>query len=297
MAVSFDTLNPNAPIFKELSKGPSWWVRFKNDPSLYIEIRKDNQVNVYFEGGSIARIHYCSKHKKLQIFTHHKYLNLPAPSKGSSYIECSSFIDEIYNKKKRGESFLWCDFIMERVKSCYSQKHNVNGVNNKEKWSEKFIQGLLIVNSRAFHLDSEFAYNDSESKNRIDFIRCDEGIVSFVELKRMSDGRMLHKDDKLPEIIEQMERYHAFIERYSDELLRYYQTLYDIKQSLGLPVPKERPTAINPEPHLLIFDCWEKDTSGRNTHRKRLAEILQHENIDYSIKNEFVKTTLNVQNS
>ena len=67
MAISFDTLNPDATIFQELKKNPSWWVRFKNNPSLYIEIRKDNQVNVYFEGGSVARIHYCSKHKKLQV--------------------------------------------------------------------------------------------------------------------------------------------------------------------------------------------------------------------------------------
>lgn len=81
MAITFDILKPEAKIFQELKKNPSWWARFKNDSSLYIEIRKDNQVNVYFEGGSVARIHYCSKHKKLQVFTHHKYLNLPAPSK------------------------------------------------------------------------------------------------------------------------------------------------------------------------------------------------------------------------
>ena len=65
MAITFDTLKADAKIFEELKESPSWWVHFKNDPSLYIEIRKDNQVNVYSEGGSIARIHYCSKHKKL----------------------------------------------------------------------------------------------------------------------------------------------------------------------------------------------------------------------------------------
>ena len=58
MAITFDKLKENARIFEELKKNPSWWVKFKNNPSLYIDIRKDNQVNVYFEGGSIARIHY-----------------------------------------------------------------------------------------------------------------------------------------------------------------------------------------------------------------------------------------------
>lgn len=111
MAITFDILKPEAKIFQELKKNPSWWARFKNDSSLYIEIRKDNQVNVYFEGGSVARIHYCSKHKKLQVFTHHKYLNLPAPSKRNAYIECSGIIDE---PKETNSEILVCDKVIER---------------------------------------------------------------------------------------------------------------------------------------------------------------------------------------
>lgn len=55
MAVTFETLKPEARIFLELNNNPHWWKQFKEDTSLYIEVRKDNQVNVYFEGGSIAR--------------------------------------------------------------------------------------------------------------------------------------------------------------------------------------------------------------------------------------------------
>jgi hypothetical protein len=280
MSITFNILKSDSKIFEELKKNPSWWTRFKNDKSLYIEIRKDNQVNVYFEGGSIARIHYCSKHKKLQVFTHHKYLNLPEPSKSNAYIDCSGIIDKPI---KKDSEILVCDTIIERIRTIYSQKLSIN---NKEKWSEKFIQGSIIVQSSAFHLDSEFAYNDEVSQNRIDLVRCDEGVVTFVELKRMSDGRMLHKTDESPEIVEQMLRYRNFIMRYSNELLAYYQKLYDIKVDLQLPVPKSRPTSINPEPHLLIFDTWEKNTPGRDTHRHRLQEILQREKIEYSIKTD-----------
>ena len=280
MSITFNRLKSDSKIFEELKKNPSWWTRFKNDKSLYIEIRKDNQVNVYFEGGSIARIHYCSKHKKLQVFTHHKYLNLPAPSKSNAYIECSGIIDKPI---KKDSEILVCDTIFERIRTIYSQKISIN---NKEKWSEKFIQGSLIVQSSAFHLDSEFAYNDDISQNRIDLVRCDNGVVTFVELKRMSDGRMLHKTDESPEIVEQMLRYRSFILRYSNKLLDYYQKIYDIKVELQLPVPKTRPTSINPEPHLLIFDTWEKNTPGRDTHRHRLQEILQREKIEYSIKTD-----------
>ena len=283
MAITFNTLKPEAKIFNELKKNPSWWVRFKNDSSLYIEIRKDNQVNVYFEGGSVARIHYCSKHKQLQVFTHHKYLNLPAPSKSNAYIECSGIIDE---PKETNSEILVCDKVIERVKTCYSQKHAINGIVDKEKWSEKFIQGTLITQSSDFHLDSEFAYNDATDKNRIDLIRCDKGVITFVELKRIADGRMLHKTDESPEIVDQMNRYKDFITKYSVELLAYYQKLYDVKAELGLPVPQIRPSSINPEPHLLIFDNWTKETTGRKIHRKRLIDILNREKINFSIQTD-----------
>ena len=283
MAITFDILKPEAKIFQELKKNPSWWAKFKNDSSLYIEIRKDNQVNVYFEGGSVARIHYCSKHKKLQVFTHHKYLNLPAPSKRNAYIECSGIIDE---PKETNSEILVCDKVIERVKTCYSQKHAINGIVDKEKWSEKFIQGTLITQSSDFHLDSEFAYNDATDKNRIDLIRCDNGVITFVELKRIADGRMLHKTDESPEIVDQMNRYKDFITKYSNELLAYYQKLYDVKAELGLPVPQIRPSSINPEPHLLIFDNWTKETTGRKIHRERLIDILNREKINFSIQTD-----------
>lgn len=283
MAITFDILKPEAKIFQELKKNPSWWARFKNDSSLYIEIRKDNQVNVYFEGSSVARIHYCSKHKKLQVFTHHKYLNLPAPSKRNAYIECSGIIDE---PKETNSEILVCDKVIERVKTCYSQKHAINGIVDKEKWSEKFIQGTLITQSSDFHLDSEFAYNDATDKNRIDLIRCDKGVITFVELKRIADGRMLHKTDESPEIVDQMNRYKDFITKYSVELLAYYQKLYDVKAELGLPVPQIRPSSINPEPHLLIFDNWTKETTGRKIHRERLIDILNREKINFSIQTD-----------
>lgn len=228
-------------------------------------------------------IHYCSKHKKLQVFTHHKYLNLPAPSKRNAYIECSGIIDE---PKETNSEILVCDKVIERVKTCYSQKHAINGIVDKEKWSEKFIQGTLITQSSDFHLDSEFAYNDATDKNRIDLIRCDNGVITFVELKRIADGRMLHKTDESPEIVDQINRYKDFITKYSVELLAYYQKLYDVKAELGLPVPQIRPSSINPEPHLLIFDNWTKETTGRKIHRERLIDILNREKINFSIQTD-----------
>lgn len=274
MPVTFDTLNADAAIFSELKKNPLWWKRFKDDRSLYIEVRKDNQVNVYFEGGSIACIRY--RGKKLQITTHHKYLGLLAPSKNNLYI------------KKSGDYFNSClEDVIARVKSVYSQKKNKNGVVAKEDWGEKYIQGTIIINSRHCHLDSEFAYIDGKTNSRIDFIKCIDGIVTFVEIKRMNDGRMLHETDTTPEVVFQMRRYKEFVEKFSSHLLSYYQKLYDIKKSLGLPVPELRPIRINEDPELLIFDTWEKKTDDRDKHRVRLKEILDKEGIVYQVKTDF----------
>ena len=275
MPVTFDTLKPNVRFFLELNNNTHWWNRFKEDSSLYIEVRKDNQVNVYFEGGSIARIHYCSKHRKLQVFIHHKYLGIPKPADNNLYVEYSDKIGSCLND------------VLDRVKTVYSQKGSIDGVVPKEKWSEKYIQGTLIVQSRQYHLDSEFAYNDSETSNRIDLVRCSDGMVTFVELKRMGDNRMLHETDATPEVVYQMNRYKQFIEKYSSQLLEYYQKLYDIKKILELPVPESRPICINPIPELLIFDCWEKNTKGRDEHRRRLCEILQKEDVKFSIMTDF----------
>ena len=144
----------------------------------------------------------------------------------------------------------------------------------------------MIVQSRHCHLDSEFAYIDGETNNRIDWVRCDDGVVTFVEVKRMDDGRMLHDTDATPEVVFQMNRYKQFIEKYQPQLLLYYQKLYEIKKNLGLPVPDSKPVSINENPELLIFDRWEKNTKDRVKHRSRLYEKLEASQIKFQVKTD-----------
>ena len=272
MATIFSTLKKDAIIFDELSKNPSWWQLFKSDPNLYIEVRKNNQVNVYFEGGSVARIHYCSKHKKLQVFTHHKYLGISDDK--PTYIECSDFICKNISS------------IIERVKSCYSQKKSGTDSLTKEAWTEKYIQGNIIISNKQHYLDSEFAYKDKYLDIRVDMISVINGQVTFVELKRLDDRRMLKESDDTPEVVTQMNLYKQFIKTYEVELLDYYQRLYDIKESLGLPIPNSRPANINTTPELLIFNRWTKTHPSRTAHKDRMEQILKREDIRYSIISE-----------
>jgi hypothetical protein len=72
MKGTFTALNPENPLFIELkNQQPAWWNLLKNDKELYINIRKDNYMNVYYYGGSLAKIEF----KKGFVATaHQKYL-------------------------------------------------------------------------------------------------------------------------------------------------------------------------------------------------------------------------------
>lgn len=251
---------------------PTWWRRLVNDPSMYIEIRKDNNINVYFEGGNVAKIHYCTRHKRLQVFTHYKYLDIP--SSKPTYVECSDVID-----KK-------IELIMDRIKDNYSQKHSNNGNLAKENWSEKYIQGMLVLNSPVLHLDSEFAYKDADTDIRIDLVNVQKGFLTFVEIKRLDDNRMLNSTEENPEVIKQMRQYQRFLSERKSELLEYYQKLYNIKQELGLKVPSTFPEEIDVIPQLLIVNRWEKEHYKRRQHLERVTSILNREDIRYEIISE-----------
>lgn len=45
-------LDPDNQLFNELeSNPPDWWKTLVNDKDAYIDIRKDNYIDVYFNGG------------------------------------------------------------------------------------------------------------------------------------------------------------------------------------------------------------------------------------------------------
>ena len=264
--ITFGALKSDAQIFKELESGEyAWWKRVKANPHLYVEIRKDNEVHVYYEGGRVLRLRYCSKRKEVQAFTHIKYLT--RDEKATGYENCAKQLDE------------QLETIIENI-HLYSRKH---GIDDKEKWSEKFIQGNLIINHRSQYLDSEFAYNSGDI--RIDLVECINGKIRFVELKRIDDARMVTENGK-PEIIRQIEQYQTCIDLHKTEIINYYNTVYELKARLGLPIPPVCPKELNPKPFLLIFNRWTKDHPMREKHQMEMEKILKEKNIDYEIIKE-----------
>lgn len=266
--VTFNTLNPNAPLFTELNSGEYvWWKKVKSDARLYIEIRKDNSINVYFQGGSVVRLHYCSKHKKIQAFTHRKYLY---GGNEYGYVDCFSFLDNDLEK------------IINNIPLKYSGKKG----HEKEKWSEKYIQSQYIIKNHPKYIDSEFSYKDESFDIRIDLVECVNGELRFVELKRLDDGRMLKKTDECPEVVEQVKAYKGFIYQYEKDIVEYYKKIWAIKNKLGLINPEKCPSSLAKSPLLLIFNQWTYKTKSRTEHTYRMEEILKRESIDYVIESE-----------
>lgn len=280
MKTLFDKLNPSAKLFEELKlQKPHWWQLMLKDEELYIEIRKENYINVYYYGGSLVKLTYKDD---FVAETHQKYLGDHTPCG-----KAKSGSDRFKNvhldlTTLDGETI---EEIKQRIKSEYLDK--TGKAKEKKTPAEKYIQGQLILNNSNY-IDSEFQYNsDSEiGQLRIDLVELSGGLLSFVELKRITDPR-LRNDEKrnaaVPEIIEQMQKYADFVEKYKNELNNYYTTLLTIKRELGLTKLNPSEIIINIRPKLFIANTYGKPTKGQEDRIAAIKNLLNDNGVDYEL--------------
>lgn len=266
----FNSLDPHAEIFKQIKmQQPIWWRLFNEDKDLYVDIRKDNYVNVYYRGGSIAKIIYK---KGFIAKIHQKYLgdNIPCgkTKKGNDKFKYKNIELNQLTKEKIEE-------IKELVKK--PRKNN--------ETSEKEIQGKLKMGNPNY-IDSELQYN-RDGKLRIDLVEIsNDGVLQFVELKGISDSR-LRKDEKRnkkkPEIMEQMKTYQSFIRKYEKDIIKYYTNLITVKKDLGLIKTNYPNLTLNKKPKLLIVDTYSKITEGKERRIADIKKLLKNQHINYEI--------------
>lgn len=276
----FDTLNCEAKLFLILKQSnPSWWKNMINDRELYIDIRKDNYINVYYYGGAFAKIEY--KNKEAVATIHEKYL-------GDDGIFQKGSENNRDPYKKLDLENLTPDRMAE-IKSNI-RKHYIDK-GNPEKISETKMKGKLILTNPQY-IDSEFQYDkDPKFKGlRIDLTELCDGKLSFIEIKGVTDKRLLNDETRnknLPEIINQMYKYQSFIGKYKNEIKEYYLKLLQLKTELGL-FYRNIDFEVNLIPKLLIIDTYQYPISKRKAKRiDAIEKLLEQNNITYEILNYY----------
>jgi len=273
---SLKYLDTSAKLFEELKiQNPVWWTLLKNDDEIYIDIRKNNYINAYFFGGSIVKLEF--KKNRFVGEIHQKYFDNHFLS--GEIIKNNNKKYVRINLNALDERML--DSIKKRINEDYLRQ--ITG----ERPAEKYIQGKIINNNPNI-IDSEFQYNQNSNneKLRIDLVELSEGVLSFIELKRIDDCR-LRVDEKrnpvTPEIIAQICKYREFIKKHEDDIKDYYYKLLKIKQSLGLIVLENKILFINYTPKLIIADSYVKKALKREQRIRDIEKLLQKNNIDYTI--------------
>ena len=261
MARNYFDLNINAPLFTELAQLPEWWKRILNDKTLYVNIRKGNRINVYYHGASVMELS-INRDKNIQGKIHSKYI----------------LFQETQTDKNGYRKDISPKTIVENLPSIKNAIIANQATSNPEGLSEKAIQGIMYVEGK--YIDTEFEYvHLNRLITRIDLTTInDDGMIEFVELKRISDPRLLKKDMSLKneEIRKQIDNYNSFIKRHKDEIIQYYKQLQQILKKVGVnnPLCNIAITDIKPSVYL-YFAGYADGKSNHPKRRKRIDNIKQ----------------------
>ncbi len=258
-------LDPQNILFETLRKqNPSWWVKMVEENDVYIEIRKDNEIDIYYNGGNIIK-DLSYKNGKFNGQINYKYL-----LKGKSeYIDYDFSCQKAMIKNRNINLTDVNDFdedSLKRIKANISQYYPAS--------SEKGIQARFRTKTNCF-VDSEFAYNSNDDKSRIDLVWIDTNNtkIVFVELKTMGNPQLYNKDLTI-----QLGKYEGFAKKYKNQIVDYYKRLFEIKKELNIlpqgltEIASLKGYTLETKPLLLFGDCEQK---WINNNAKEINERIE----------------------
>lgn len=282
----------NAALFNRLSdETPEWWKNLIADTDVYIDIRKNNYINVYVNGGSIMNLK-GSKEYKAKI--HFEYIPL---KKAGDYLpfdfeEGHISIPDIDSIPLNNFDAVSLKKIKTRIKKFYPNS------------SEKGIQGKYVTDnnrktkSNGFFIDTEFQYTlnkDQDDKSgRVDLVWVDlkRKEIVLVELKTMGDARLFDKNCTDPESIDiQLKKYAEFAKKNEKMMIDYYDKVFQIKNKLKILPSFATETSLSKynlvkKPILIIGDCtqnWiDTNAEGLNSKIKNIAHSCIYQGIKTS---------------
>lgn len=234
-------LNAAKDTFVELQKGIyPWWDNLKANKDISIQIRKENTIDVYFNGGTLLQtLKYNAREKGFTAKIHPKYIPLANEKTYQSLLLSANGIEFTGKVEPMGFSQLDAKplkAITDRIKERFDSK------------SEKAIQ-YKFATTDPYIIDTEFQWEDDL---RIDLVRLDAETkkLALVEIKTIGDPRLFPDRAKGREDIhDQLKKYYEFAKQNAVFLLDYYAQILRIKINLGI--------ITNPAVKKLTLDGWQ----------------------------------------
>jgi hypothetical protein len=247
-------LDSNDETFVQLKTGAyPWWDNLKKNNKISIQIRKDNTIDVYYNGGAIlSGLKY--DRQKFTASIHPKYIPIQDDhiyrplSLDSSGVEFTGQFDPLAFSQFEDEKI---EAVTKHINKYYGSE------------SEKAIQ-YKFATTDPFIIDTEFQMGNAL---RIDLVRLDSNAkkIVFIEVKTIGDSRLFSDPDDDPNhIYHQLNKYRNFIAANSNDILAYYTNVLKIKADLGiitdLKVSQLSLTGwqVEPKPLLAFGDCNQK---------------------------------------
>jgi hypothetical protein len=267
-------LKTDHPLFQKLRDDPPlWWENLKSDSELYIDIRKNNHLNVYHNGGSIMKLE-GDKGYKAQI--HIEYIPL---NKESGYLPFEFQDGNIFlNELKTIEIN---NFEKESLEGIKKRVRKVNPNASKKGIQARYV---LEANNRSRNANGFFIDTEMQFKNkRVDMVWVDlvTKTFVFVELKTIGDKTLFIDGNSSKETIDKrLRKYLEFAHENKGALIDYYNRVYFIKKELGILPEFVKESSLSnydwiEKPILLVGDCTEKwiknITESLNTQLKDIA--------------------------
>lgn len=304
-------INTEDQLFIKLEKeNPEWWKTLKENKDLYINIRKNEKngrcpyISVYYKGRRVANLKWSESESKSKIVS----------------IINSAYLGEEDHKDKEIEPVEIVNNLSQII-AIIENKYVINAKNNPEGDSEEGIKADLFKNGS--YIDTEFAVmrkarekellarkernkrKDEKliregksvpkrtisefTQDRIDLVHLSkDGVIQFVELKRISDPRMNNhnKDGKIEiaEINEQLEDYSTFVTQNREKILKYYKDVLSIMKRLQI---NKHITDINitdvSTSVILHIAGYKKYTKDRDTRIQEMKKMIQSQHIESNI--------------
>lgn len=267
----------------------SWWKELVDDPDTFVAIR-DNYVNVYYQGASLALVQPSGSGVAARV--HYKYLLDPEPWRDDEYVRVGKDGEVDWGRLGR-ESF-----PMDRI-NVRALKAAAENYAGEEKTG---VHEIIRANHNI--LDVEIAIGQrgtaakAPSAPRIDFaaLHVSEAgpEVVFYEAKTFANHKALRaRGAGKPEVISQIRTYEQLlkdnrssIEKSYEHVCRNLRALSGIRERNRkryemLENVAGKPLTIDEEPKLVVFGFDNDQRVGKTwePHRKKLEDKLSCERV------------------